>query len=90
MPSVPVKCNIAQTSNIVPDLDASIYKITFELTSLQDRMEFLEKNRLQMVNSYRLGTTLHSPNEEVPAQTEEDPAQKKTSWPSANPLYPSF
>ena len=35
-----------QTSNIVPDLDTSIYKITSELTSLQDRMEMHADDQL--------------------------------------------
>ena len=67
----------------MPDLDASIFKITSELTSLHDRLESLEQNRLEMINSYRLATTL-------PRSTDEDPAQEKATWPGANPSYPSF
>ena len=37
-----IKTTGTQTSNIVPNLDASIFKISSELTSLQDRMEILE------------------------------------------------
>ena len=85
-----IKTTGTQTSYIVPNLDASIFKISSELTSLQDRMEILEQNRLQTINSFRMGSTLHNPNEKVPAQTEDDPAQEKISWPGAHPLYPSY
>ena len=72
-----------QTSNIVPDLDATIYKINSELSSLHDRLESMEQERLEEINAHRMSTTMPSP-------TQEDPAQSKSTWPGANPSYPSF
>ena len=68
-----------QTSNIVPDLDATILKINSELTNLHDRLESMEQERLEEINAHRMSTTMPSP-------TQEDPAQ----WPGANPTYPSY
>ena len=70
-------------------MDASIYRISSELSSLQDRMELLEQNWLQSINTLRTGSALHNQNEKVSAQTE-DPNQEKTSWPGAHPSYPSY
>ena len=72
-----------QTSNIVPDLDATIIKINSELSSLHDRLESMEQERLEEINAHRMSTTMPSP-------TQEDPAQSKATWPGANPTYPSF
>ena len=68
-----------QTTNIVPDLDATIIKINSELSSLHDRLESMEQERLEEINAHRMSTTMPSP-------TQEDPAQ----WPGANPTYPSY
>ena len=68
-----------QTTNIVPDLDATIFKINSELSSLHDRLESMEQERLEEINAHRMSTTMPSP-------TQEDPAQ----WPGANPTYPSY
>ena len=72
-----------QTTNIVPDLDATIIKINSELSSLHDRLESMEQERLEEINAHRMSTTMPSP-------TQEDPAQSKATWPGANPIYPSF
>ena len=72
-----------QTSNIVPDLDATIFKINSELSSLHDRLESMEQERLEEINAHRMSTTMPSPTQEVPAQSE-------TTWPGANPTYPSY
>ena len=72
-----------QTTNIVPDLDATIIKINSELSSLHDRLESMEQERLEEINAHRMSTTMPSP-------TQEDPAQSKATWPGANPTYPSF
>ena len=72
-----------QTSNIVPDLDATIIKINSELSSLHDRLESMEQERLEEINAHRMSTTMPSP-------TQEDPAQSKATWPGANPTYPSY
>ena len=72
-----------QTSNIVPDLDATILKINSELTNLHDRLESMEQERLEEINAHRMSTTMPSP-------TQEDPAQSKTTWPGANPTYTSY
>ena len=69
-----------QTTNIVPDLDATIFKINSELSSLHESME---QERLEEINAHRMSTTMPSP-------TQEDPAQSKSTWPGANPSYPSF
>ena len=68
-----------QTSNIVPDLDATIFKINSELTNLHDRLESMEQERLEEINAHRMSTSMPNP-------TQEDPAQ----WPGANPTYPSY
>ena len=68
-----------QTSNIVPDLDATILKINSELTNLHDRLESMEQERLEEINAHRMSTAMPNP-------TQEDPAQ----WPGANPTYPSY
>ena len=72
-----------QTTNIVPDLDATIIKINSELSNLQDRLESMEQERLEKINAHRMSTAMPNP-------TEEDPAQSKATWPGANPTYPSF
>ena len=72
-----------QTTNIVPDLDATIIKINSELSSLHDRLESMEQERLEEINAHRMSTTMPSP-------TQEDPAQSKATWPGANPTYPSY
>ena len=72
-----------QTSNIVPDLDATILKINSELTNLHDRLESMEQERLEETNAHRMSTAMPNP-------TQEDPAQSKATWPGANPTYPSF
>ena len=72
-----------QTTNIVPDLEATIFKINSELSTLQDRLEFMEQDRLEEINARRMSTTLPSP-------TQEDPAQSEAAWPGANPTYPSY
>ena len=72
-----------QTTNIVPDLDATIFKINSELSSLHDRLESMEQERLEEINAHRMSTTMPSP-------TQEDPAQSKATWPGANPTYPSY
>ena len=64
----------------MPDLDATIFKINSELSSLHDRLESMEQNRLEEINSHRLSTTLAS-------RTQEDPVQSKATWPGANPTY---
>ena len=38
-----------QTTNIVPDLDATILKINVDLTNLQDRLESMEQQRLEEI-----------------------------------------
>ena len=68
-----------QTSNIVPDLDATILKINSELTNLHDRLESMEQERLEEINAHRMSSAMPNP-------TQEDPAQ----WPGANPTYPSY
>ena len=68
-----------QTTNIVPDLDATIFKINSELSSLHDRLESMEQERLEEINAHRMSTSMPNP-------TQEDPAQ----WPGANPTYPSY
>ena len=72
-----------QTTNIVPDLDATIIKINSELSSLHDRLESMEQERLEEINAHRMSTAMPNP-------TEEDPAQSTATWPGANPTYPSF
>ena len=72
-----------QTTNIVPDLDATIFKINSELSSLHDRLESMEQERLEEINAHRMSTTMPSPTQEVPAQSE-------TTWPGANPTYLSY
>ena len=72
-----------QTTSIVPDLDATIFKINSKLSSLHDRLESMEQERLEEINSHRFSTSLASP-------TQEDPVQSKATWPGANPIYPSY
>ena len=72
-----------QTTSIVPDLDATIFKINSKLSSLHDRLVSMEQERLEEINSHRLSTSLASP-------TQEDPVQSKATWPGANPIYPSY
>ena len=72
-----------QTTNIVPDLEATIFKINSELSTLHDRLEFMEQERLEEINARRMSTTLPSP-------TQEDPAQNEAAWPGATPTYPSY
>ena len=68
-----------QTSNIVPDLDATILKINSELTNLHDRLESMEQERLEEINAHRMSSAMPNPTQEHPAQ-----------WPGANPTYPSY
>ena len=68
-----------QTSNIVPDLDATILKINSELTNLHGRLETMEQERLEDINAHRMSSAMPNPTQEHPAQ-----------WPGANPTYPSY
>ena len=68
-----------QTSNIVPDLDATILKINSELTNLHGRLETMEQERLEDINAHRMSSAMPNP-------TQED----STQWPGANPTYPSY
>ena len=52
-----------QTSNIVPDLDATIFKINSELSSLHDRLESMEQERLEEINAHRMSTTMPNPTQ---------------------------
>ena len=45
----------------VPDLDATIFKINSELSSLHDRLESMEQERLEEINAHRMSTTMPSP-----------------------------
>ena len=47
-----------QTTNIVPDLDATIIKINSELSNLQDRLESMEQERLEKINAHRMSTAM--------------------------------
>ena len=72
-----------QTTNIVPDLNATILKINLELTNLHDCLESMEQQRQEEITSHWMSATLPSP-------PQEDSDQSKATWPGANPTYPSY
>ena len=80
-----------RNSNVKPDvnLDESIHKLSSELSTLHDRMEHFEQQRLQGVTTLRMGSALPTQNENDSAQSVE-PNQEKILWPGARPSYPSF
>ena len=78
-----------QTSSPVLILDDFIHRISSELSTLQDRMEHLEQQRLQGVTTLRMGSALLTHNKDGSAQSEE-PNQEKILWPGARPSYLSY
>ena len=52
-----------QTDNPVPNLDESINRLSNEMSTLQDRLDHLEQERLEAVTSHRMQSPLATKTE---------------------------
>ena len=75
-----------QTANPVLNLDESIHRLSSELSTLHDRLEHMEQERLQDVTTHRMES---SKIEYCPGESEE-PNHVQSTWPGARPTYPSY
>ena len=78
----------SQTDNPVLNLDDSINRLSSEMSTLQDRLEYLEQERLESVTSHRLQSPLPSKTEHCTAEAV-DPIHVQYTWPGASPKYPA-
>ena len=78
----------SQTDNPVLNLDESINRLSSKMSTLQDRLEYLEQERLESVTSHRLQSPLPSKTEHCTAEAE-DPNHVQSTWSGAWPTYPS-
>ena len=77
-----------QTDNPAPNLDQSINRLANEVSTLQDRLEHLEQERLEMVTSNRM----QLPRANNTAHGSEDPElanHGQPTWPGPWPKYPA-
>ena len=80
------KCT--QTENPVPNLDESINRLANEMSTLQDRLEHLEQERLEAVTSNRMQPPLAN-NTEYCSEDPELANHGQPTWPGAWPKYPA-
>ena len=68
-----------QTANPVLNLDESLHRLSSELSTLHDRLEHLEQERLQDVTTHRMESSLPTKTEYCPAESEE-PSHLQSTW----------
>ena len=78
----------SQTDNPVLNLDVSINRLSSEMSTLQDRLEYLEQERLESVTSHRLQSPLPCKTEHCTAEAE-DPTHVQYTWSGASAKYPA-
>ena len=77
-----------QTENRVPDFDESINKLTNEMSTLYDRLEHLEQERLEAVTANRMQPPLVN-NTEHRSEVPELDNHGQPTWPGPWPKYPA-
>ena len=77
-----------QTDNPAPNLDQSINRLANEVSTLQDRLEHLEQERLEMVTSSRMQPPLPI-NTEHGSEDPELAVHGQPTWPGPWPKYPA-
>ena len=78
-----------QTDNPVPNLDQSINRLANEVSTLQDRLEHLEQERLEMVTSSRMQPSLPINTEHGSEDPEPAAVHGQPTWPGPWPKYPA-
>ena len=78
----------SQTDNLLLNLEESINRLSSEMSTLQDRLEYLEQERLESVTSHRLQSPLPSKTEYRTAEAE-DPIHAQYTWSGASAKYPA-
>ena len=77
-----------QTENPVLNLDESINRLSTEMSTLQDRLDHLEQERLEAVTSHRMQSPLANNTEHCTAESEHANHGQPT-WAGAWPKYPA-
>ena len=77
-----------QTANPILNLDASINRLSSEMSTLQDRLVHLEQERLEAVTSHRMQPPLATKTEHCTAESEH-PNHGHPTWSGAWPKYPA-
>ena len=77
-----------QTENPVLNLDESINRLSTEMSTLQDRLDHLEQERLEAVTSHRMQSPLANNTEHCTAESEHANHGQPT-WSGAWPKYPA-
>ena len=80
------KCT--QTDNPVLNLDESINRLSTEMSTLQDRLDHLEQERLEAKTSHRMQLPLAN-NTEYCSEEPELANHGQPTWPGAWPKYPA-
>ena len=80
------KCT--QTDNPVLNLDESINRLSTEMSTLQDRLDHLEQERLEAMTSHRMQLPLAN-NTEYCSEEPELANHGQPTWPGAWPKYPA-
>ena len=77
-----------QTENPVLNLDESINRLSTEMSTLQDRLDHLEQERLEAVTSHRMQLPLAN-NTEHCSEEPEHANHEQPTWSGAWPKYPA-
>ena len=77
-----------QTENPVLNLDESINRLSTEMSTLQDRLDHLEQERLEAVTSHRMQSPLANNTGHCTAEPEHANHGQPT-WSGAWPKYPA-
>ena len=77
-----------QTENPVLNLDESINRLSTEMSTLQDRLDHLEQERLEAVTSHRMQSPLAN-NTEYCSEDPELANHGQPTWPGPWPKYPA-
>ena len=77
-----------QTENPVLNLDESINRLSTEMSTLQDRLDHLEQERLEAMTSHRMQLPLAN-NTEYCSEEPELANHGQPTWPGAWPKYPA-
>ena len=76
------------TEGQILNLDDSIKRLSSEMSTLQDRLEYLEQERLESVTSHRPQSPLPSKTEHCTAEAEA-PTHVQYTWSGASAKYPA-
>ena len=84
------QCNFSCKSfgRLVLNLDESINRLSTEMSTLQDRLDHLEQERLEAVTSHRMQSPLATKTEHCTVESEH-PNHGQPTWSGAWPKYPA-